>query len=166
MAFRASFRPRIKTSRRGFSRPKVASTRSFSQHERTGIDMNKIQKAVDEYNQRIDKTSIIIEADGSVTTRWEKYGVQLRIAQAACNYGDYIVTGTRHYCPIMSLQIDAIGHDKLKEFAGGLDNVQQGFTTQYGVFVDRKEGYKIALAAGQLLPRHEYGETLYSESYV
>lgn len=94
--------------------------------------MNKIKKAVDEYNQRINKTNIILEEDGSVTTRWEKYGVQLRIAQAACNYGGYIVTGTRHYCPIMSLQIDAIGHDKLKEFAGGLDNVQQGFTTQYG----------------------------------
>ena len=128
--------------------------------------MSNISDAVEDYNARLQANNIMLDDEGVQTTRWEYYSVQLRIAQAACNYGGYIVTGTRHYCPIMRMQIDAIGSNKLIKFAGGMDNVVQGFTTQFGVFVDRKEAYKIALAAGQLLPRHEYGETLYSESYI
>jgi hypothetical protein len=98
--------------------------------------------------------------------RWERYNVTRKIAQAACNYGGYIVTGTRHYCPIMNMQIDAIGDDALVEYAGGHDNIIQGFTDQYGIFLTRSEAYIIARDAGQLLPRHAYGETLFSESYI
>jgi hypothetical protein len=120
-----------------------------------------IRAAVEAYQARI-KTNIM--EDGR--WRWEYYGVQLRIAQAACSYGGYIVTGTRHYCPIMALQIDLIGEDALVEFAGGYDNVIQGFTDQYGNFLTRQEAYPIAKAAGQIIRYDGEPGTLYSESYI
>ena len=122
--------------------------------------LERIDSAVKDYQQSI---SAHFE-DGVL--RWERYNITRKIAQAACNYGGYIVTGTRHYCPIMTMQIDAIGHDALVEYAGGHDNIVQGFTDQYGIFLTRQEAYIVARDAGQLLPRHAYGETLFSESYI
>ena len=122
--------------------------------------LERIDSAVKEYQQSI---SMHFE-DG--VPRWERYNITRKIAQAACNYGGYIVTGTRHYCPIMNMQIDAIGDDALVEYAGGHDNIIQGFTDQYGIFLTRSEAYIIARDAGQLLPRHAYGETLFSDSYI
>ena len=122
--------------------------------------IEQIQKAVDHYNERLDGTMV----DGAPI--WEAYGVTRKIAQAACSYGGYIVTGTRHYCPVMGMQIDAIGAEHLVQFAGGRDKIIQGFTCQYGHFLTREEAYHIALAAGQVLPTHEWGERLYSESYI
>lgn len=121
--------------------------------------IERIQIAVEEYNQRLDSNMI----DGQ--TRWKVFGVQRKVAQAACNYGGYIVTGTRHYCPIMSLQIDSIGHGNLIDFAGGLDKVVQGFTDQYGVFMDRKEAWIVAKEAGQIINTYQEG-ILYSECYI
>lgn len=122
--------------------------------------LERIDSAVKDYQEA---TSAHFE-DG--VPRWERYNITRKIAQAACNYGGYIVTGTRHYCPIMNMQIDAIGDDALVEYAGGHDNIIQGFTDQYGIFLTRSEAYIIARDAGQLLPRHAYGETLFSESYI
>ena len=122
--------------------------------------LERIDSAVKQYQEAI---SMHFE-DG--VPHWARYNVTRKIAQAACNYGGYIVTGTRHYCPIMHMQIDAIGHDALLEYAGGHDNVIQGFTDQYGIFLTRQEAYIVARDAGQLLPRHDYGETLFSESYI
>lgn len=122
--------------------------------------LERIDSAVKQYQEAI---AALFEDD---VPRWERYNVTRKIAQAACNYGGYIVTGTRHYCPIMHMQIDAIGRDALLEYAGGHDNVVQGFTDQYGIFLTRQEAYIIARDAGQLLPRHDYGETLFSESYI
>ena len=122
--------------------------------------LERIDSAVKDYQEAI---SAHFE-DGA--PRWERYNMTRKIAQAACNYGGYIVTGTRHYCPIMTMQIDAIGHGALVEYAGGRDNIVQGFTDQYGIFLTRSEAYIIARDAGQLLPRHDYGETLFSESYI
>ena len=126
--------------------------------------MNEIIERIDSVvKQYLEEISTHFE-DGIPI--WERYNVTRKIAQAACNYGGYIVTGTRHYCPIMNMQIDAIGHDALLEYAGGIANVVQGFTDQYGIFLTRSEAYIIARDAGQLLPRHAYGETLFSESYI
>lgn len=38
------------------------------------------------------------------------------------------------------------------------------YIDQYGLFMSREESYQVAKEAGQILPRHEWGETLYSES--
>lgn len=125
--------------------------------------MNKLEviaNAVAEYQERLAGN---IMDDGRM--RWEFYGVQLRIAQAAFNYNGYIVTGTRHGCPIMGLQIDVIGDDVLSEWMGG-DRMIQGFTDQYGNFYDRKEAYVIAKAAGQIIREDHCPGTLYSECYI
>ena len=61
---------------------------------------------------------------------------------------------------------DAIGEEVLLACAGGHDKVVQGFTDQFGFCLTRKEAYIIARDAGQLLPRHVWGEVLYSESYI
>ena len=126
--------------------------------------MNDILERIDSAVKRYQEAIATHFEDG--VPIWERYNVTRKIAQAACNYGGYIVTGTRHYCPIMNMQIDAIGHDALLEYAGGIANVVQGFTDQYGIFLTRSEAYIIARDAGQLLPRHAYGETLFSESYI
>lgn len=94
----------------------------------------------------------------------EYYDVQLRIAQAACNYKGYIVTGTRHFCPIMRMQITAIGSKLLNEWAGS--SPEQGLTDQYGRFLTRKEAYPIAEAAGQIIFDDCESGVLYSECYV
>ena len=98
-------------------------------------------------------------------SRAEYYGVQLRIAQAAFNYNGYIVTGTRHGCPIMRLQIHAIGIDTLNKWCEFGDMIQ-GFTDQYGNFLNRQEAYVIAKAAGQIIREDITPGTLYSECYI
>lgn len=122
-----------------------------------------IRKGIEVY-QRMTEGNIM--EDGSY--RWEYYGVQLRIAQAACNYNGYIVTGTRHYCPIMQMQIQSVGADLLDEWLaeGGMDIAEQGFTDQYGRFLTREQGYIIAKAAGQIIRHDSSPGTLYSECYI
>lgn len=124
------------------------------------MSVEKIKKAIEVYQQMIAQN---IMPDGR--TRWEFYGVQLRIAQAACNYRGYIVTGTRHYCPIMQMQLEAIGDDVLEEWMQGEDPIQ-GFTDQYGNFLTRKEAYPIAKAAGQIWRHDDKPGTLFSECYI
>lgn len=128
-------------------------------------NMVNLKNAVLAHQARINQCKYV-EVDGKQVLRAVHYNVTIKIAQAACSYGGYIVTGTRHYCPIMCMQIDAIGDKKLVKFAGGHGNIIQGFTDQYGNFHNREDAYVIAKSAGQILPRHEWGETLYSESYI
>lgn len=124
--------------------------------------MNKlemIKQAVASYQERLAGN---IMEDGRM--RWDYYGVQRRIAQAAYNFNGYIVTGTRHGCPIMGLQLDMV-EDVLDEWCG-LDKMVQGFTDQYGNFLNRKEAYVIAKAAGQIIREDTNPGTLYSECYI
>lgn len=124
------------------------------------MDIEDIRDIVEKMQQRIRENAFM--EDGA--PRWVKYGVTRRVVCAANNYGGYIVTGARHYCPVMHMHLQAIGEDLLLEFCGGYDSVQQGFIDQWGVFMDREEAYVVAKQAGQLLDRHEWGETLFSES--
>ncbi len=124
------------------------------------MSVEKIKQAVEEYQERL-KGNIMENGQ----TRWEYYGVQRRIAQAAYNFNGYIVTGTRHSCPIMGLQINAIGADVLKEWCD-LNKMVQGFTDQYGNFLTRQEAYVIAKEAGQIIRDDVHPGTLYSECYI
>jgi hypothetical protein len=128
--------------------------------------MKTLKEIVDHFQERIEGNRYVQLLDGSKVERWKHYGVQRRIAQAACNYGGYVVTGTRHYCPLMCLQIDSVGSNQLIEFAGGLDKVIQGFTDQYGVFLTREEAYVIAKEAGQIIREDYQPGVLYSECYI
>ncbi|WP_443698923.1 hypothetical protein [Pseudomonas sp.] len=123
------------------------------------MSIERIKKVVEQYQERLRGN---IMEDGRM--RWEYYGVQLRIAQAAYNYNGYIVTGTRHSCPIMEMQIMMM-EEVLAEWCG-LDKMIQGFTDQYGNFLTRKEAYPIAKAAGQIIREDTCPGTLYSEYYI
>ena len=120
------------------------------------MPIERIKKVVEQYQERLRGN---IMEDGRM--RWEYYGVQLRIAQAAYNYNGYIVTGTRHSCPIMEMQIMMM-EEVLAEWCG-LSKMVQGFTDQFGNFLTRKEAYPIAKAAGQIIREDTCPGTLYSE---
>lgn len=125
---------------------------------------DKIKKAIVNHQMRMDDN---IMEDGR--KRWEYYGVQRRVAQAAISYRGYIVTGSRHYCPIMCMQLDAIGQELLEEWAKTSEkeyDIVQGFTDQFGEFLDRKEGYMVAKEAGQIIFKDHCPGTLFSECYV
>jgi hypothetical protein len=123
------------------------------------MSIERIKAVVEQYQERLRGN---IMEDGR--TRWEYYGVQRRIAQAAYNYNGYIVTGTRHSCPIMEMQIMMM-EEVLEEWCDG-DKMIQGFTDQYGNFLTRKEAYPIAKAAGQIIREDTCPGTLYSECYI
>lgn len=123
------------------------------------MSIERIKQVVEQYQERLRGN---IMEDGRM--RWEYYGVQRRIAQAAYNYNGYIVTGTRHSCPIMEMQIRVM-EEVLEEWCNG-DKMIQGFTDQYGNFLTRKEAYPIAKAAGQIIREDTRPGTLYSECYV
>lgn len=123
------------------------------------MSIERIKAVVEQYQERLRGN---IMEDGRM--RWEYYGVQRRIAQAAYNYNGYIVTGTRHSCPIMEMQIMMM-EEVLEEWCN-LDKMIQGFTDQYGNFLTRKEAYPIAKAAGQIIREDTCPGTLYSECYI
>lgn len=140
----------------GAVRPKAPSAPPM----KGGDKFAKIRKAITAHKEMTDGN---IREDGRM--RWEYYGVQRRIAQAAYNFNGYIVTGTRHSCPIMQMQMIAIGNDLLDEWCDG-DKMVQGFTCQYGLFLTRQEAYVIAKEAGQIIRKDECPGTLYSECYI
>lgn len=125
----------------------------------------KIREAIAEHASRMRDNIMDEGRNGEPIMRWEYYQVQLRIAQAAYNYNGYIVTGTRHSCPIMEMQILAIGWRLLEEWCNQKDMIQ-GFTDQYGNFLTRKEAYIIAKAAGQIIRKDHCPGILYSECYI
>jgi len=88
---------------------------------------------------------------------------QRRVVCAANRHMGSIVTGARHFDPIMREQIDARVH-------GGDDPAwwrgsEQGFIDQWGTFMTREEALAVALAAGQRIYRCGGDETkLFSEN--
>lgn len=69
---------------------------------------------------------------------------QRRVVCAACRQGDLILAGARHFDTVMRAQLEAITGDC--KLAGPWE---QGFIDQWGVFMDRKEAMRVAMAAGQ-----------------
>ena len=61
---------------------------------------------------------------------------------AAMRKANLIFCGARHYDSVMRTQIDAANCDSR--------NMEQGFIDQYGVFMGRKEAWKVADMAGQI----------------
>lgn len=69
-----------------------------------------------------------------------------------------IICGARHYDPIMRQSLGVlIGLAAWRE-------ADQGFIDQHGVFMDRKEAWKVAEAAGQIRRQVSAPGTLYSEN--
>lgn len=137
------------------------------QIDEISVDRQKeLEALVARYNKQV-RENFYVQTEEGLIPRFEYYGTVRKVAQAACNFNGYIVTGTRHFCPLMNLQIDSVGREELYKFAGGREHVEQGFTDQWGVFLNRQDAYRVALAAGQIdLERHPDGERLFSESYI
>ncbi len=93
----------------------------------------------------------------------------IRMVVCAANRNEYgdIILGARHYDHLMHTQIEYnVDHTGLKRWLKC--NVEQGFIDQFGVFMDRKEAWKVAMAADQIRYRcggdNTDGGTLYSEN--
>lgn len=87
------------------------------------------------------------------------------VVAAACRLDKVILVGVRHFDPVMATQLDAIREDRIIE-AEQLGKAEQGFIDQFGIFMNRKEAYQVALRAGQLNQRRcqsSDGDTLFSE---
>lgn len=87
---------------------------------------------------------------------------QRRVVCAAIRLDDKLVVGPRHWDGVMHSQCDTAArianHDKHEK-------EEQGFIDQRGVFMDRREAWKVADAAGQILFRcGGDGERLFSEN--
>lgn len=70
-----------------------------------------------------------------------------------------IILGIRHFHPHMRAVLKRLYGDSYK-----LQVAEQGFVDQSGVFVDRKEAWKIAEEAGQIRRQVSGTGTLYSEN--
>jgi hypothetical protein len=85
---------------------------------------------------------------------------QRRVVCAAIKKNQIIICGPRHFDPTM--------HDIIGEvFVHPSDaaNAKQGFVDQKGIFMDRKEAFKVATEAGQILEKTggQNSQELYSE---
>jgi hypothetical protein len=87
--------------------------------------------------------------------------LQRRVVCAANRHREtgLIICGARHYDPIMRAVMKQLGGWPY------WNNVDQGFIDQRGVFMEREEALRVALAAGQRAYRCGGDEqTLYSEN--
>lgn len=95
-----------------------------------------------------------------------------KVVCAAVKYGEgkdaLVVCSARHFDPRMHHTLGVIRDDKLVELELA-DKAVQGFIDQFGVFMDRKEAWKVAVAADQIFleryPKAQWRENddLYSE---
>jgi hypothetical protein len=80
------------------------------------------------------------------------------VCAAMLMHDDAVITGVRHFSPDMRATIQRIYGNK-----GHLKVVEQGFITQYGRFVDRKEAADIVRETKQHIRADHYPKTLFSE---
>jgi len=67
-------------------------------------------------------------------------GIPRKVVCAANRYGDIIITGIRHHCPIMRQNMRAFGSIQELRLRG---KEEQGFVDQWGNFMDRKQAMNI-----------------------
>lgn len=91
----------------------------------------------------------VVYVDGDLIDR--------QIVCAANKYGDIIVLGVRHFCPLMCKQLDSYGLD------GGEEH-EQGFVDQWGNFMSRKEALLVLRTNGRWIRDEDYYDELYSEN--
>lgn len=80
-----------------------------------------------------------------------------QVVCAANRFGDIIVLGVRHFCPLMNKQLDAYG---LK----GSEKHEQGFVDQWGNFMTRKEALLVLQTNGRFIRDEDFMDELYSEN--
>lgn len=84
-----------------------------------------------------------------------------RIVCAALRAGDGdVLIGIRHYSADMHEQMSARSDGGKFFHRGGKD---QGFVDQFGVYMDRREAFAVAMKAGQIINMNACTYELYSE---
>jgi|SRR5690606_16002656 len=94
---------------------------------------------------------------------WERNSAMRKVSMAACIVNGILFTGTRHFCPVMQMQIKHAGVDLSGRYHDCCND--QGFVDQWGIYMSRKEAFDVAEAAGQI-DRTYSGRTLFSECYI
>lgn len=131
-------------------------------------EFRRIRNAVVTFNELKERD--LNECGG--IPRWQKYNQKQRVGCAAIRYGDYIVTGVRHYCPMMRLQIEILGYKTLNAYATCYHRqramAEQGFVSQHNEWLSREEALRVALDTGQVFRNHDLidGGELFSEMIV
>lgn len=80
-----------------------------------------------------------------------------QVVCAANKFGDLIVLGVRHFCPLMHETLDRLG-------IKGSEKHEQGFVDQWGNFMDRKEALLVLKTHGRFIRDDDYSDKLYSEN--
>lgn len=91
---------------------------------------------------------------------WERNNVKRVVSMAACIVNGHLIVGNRHFCPIMRMTMENLGIDPFNQEHD--ITTDQGFVYQWGVYMNRKEAWKVAKAAGQIKKVFQEG-VLYSE---
>lgn len=103
--------------------------------------------------------------DNAVTKTSGDPIIRMVVCSASRDKNEILTVSPRHYDPTMHKQIQyRIDHGDEWEKS----EVEQGFIDQFGVFMDRREAWKVALAADQIRYRcggdTTNGGMLYSEN--
>ena len=86
---------------------------------------------------------------------------QRRVVCAAIRAADgEVLVGIRHYSADMHKQIDRRSDGDKFFHRGGRD---QGFVDQWGVYMDRREAFDVAMKADQIINMNACTHELYSE---
>lgn len=80
-----------------------------------------------------------------------------QVVCAANKFGDLIVLGVRHFCPLMRQTLRLL---KIK----GTEPHEQGFVDQWGNFMSRKEALYVLRSNGRFIPDRDFTDELYSEN--
>lgn len=82
--------------------------------------------------------------------------IERQVVCAANRYGDLIVLGVRHHCPIMNKTLDLLKIDGFTK--------EQGFVDQWGNYMDRVEALEVLEANGRFIRDDDFMDELYSEN--
>ena len=111
-------------------------------------------------NQTYHKTERMLEHESHARSL-DCFHLIRRVSMAANIVDGHLIIGNRHYCPLMTMQIDLLKLDYTKHHIG----TDQGFVDQWGIFMSRQEAWGVAKARGQIKEVFVEG-TLFSECYL
>ena len=79
-----------------------------------------------------------------------------QVVCAANRYGEHIILGVRHHCPLMNKMLDLAGINRYTK--------EQGFVDQWGNYMDRKEALFVLKTNGRWTRDDDFSNELYSEN--
>lgn len=151
-------------------------TQSLIDHHVNVRMVTHLDEQFDKINELVSKNWHIFASRNTRKDEHDNYKLippperKPRIVTACNRYGDLLIPGVRHACDFMMGKVVELGgllllrdYSEL-ECLGELKGTEQGFVDQYGIFYDRKEAMKIAIANNQVIHDIGYkGDELFTE---